>query len=163
VPAAVKALAELVSLTAISTVYLSEAEGRPGQPHFHNCVVEIQTDLQPADLKHKVLRTIEAKLGRHRTQDRYAPRTIDLDLVLYEDVVLSTDDIVVPDPEILRRAFLAVPLAELDPDLVIPGTGTPMRTVAAGFPKDVLQPLHPCTDSLQVFLRAIREIRGKKQ
>jgi 2-amino-4-hydroxy-6-hydroxymethyldihydropteridine diphosphokinase len=156
VRAAVQALAGIVSLAAISTVYCSEAEGRPGQPPFYNCVVEIQTDLQPADLKYKVLRNIEAELGRQRTQDKYAPRTIDLDLILYENLILNTDGILIPDPEILHRAFLAMPLAELDPDLVIPGTGVPVSNIAASLRKDAMEPLLSYTESLRDLVRFAR-------
>jgi len=149
VRAALQALTGIVKISAISTVYLSEAAGPPGQPDFYNCVVEIQTDRKPLDLKYEVLREIEARMGRRRTQDKYAPRPIDLDVIVYEDLVLNTNDISLPDPEILRRPFLAVPLAELDPDLVIPGIGIPVADAAAIFRKDLLQPLHSYTESLR--------------
>jgi 2-amino-4-hydroxy-6-hydroxymethyldihydropteridine diphosphokinase len=155
VRAAVQALAESVRIARISTVYLSEAEGSLPQPRFYNCVVEVRTELQPAYLKFKVLRRIEAELGRCRTGDRYAPRTIDLDLILYDDVVLNTDGIVLPDPEIARRPFLAVPLSELDPDRVIPGTVASVSEIAGGLAQSALQPLDSYTASLRELIRAL--------
>src|SRR4030042_7132438 len=72
-----------VQITNISTVYLTEAIDRPEQPKYYNLVIEIETDINPFELKQEVLRQIEAGLGRERTDDKYSPRTIDLDLVLY--------------------------------------------------------------------------------
>ena len=149
VQSALHALAEKVHIAAVSTVYASEAEGRAGQPEFYNCVVEIETDLNPMDLKYKVLRPIEAELGRRRTPDKDAPRTIDLDLILYGDLALNSSELVLPDPDISRRPFLAVPLADLAPDLIVPGTSAPISQVAAVFRKGPIRPLNSYTEFLR--------------
>ena len=122
IPSALRRLAghARVRLTAISTFYLAPALDRPEQPAFYNGAVEIATDLPPRELKFSVLREIEAQEGRRRSADRYAAREIDLDLVAYDDLQVTDSDLVLPDPEIAARPFLAVPLAELAPDLLLP-------------------------------------------
>lgn len=126
-------LSQAANLTAISTFYREPALGRPDDPAFYNGVVAIETDLPPLRLKLDLLRGIEADLGRRRTSDKYASRTIDLDLLLYDDCVLSNNELTLPDPDILERAFVAIPLCELAPDLLLPGSGLPIRRVAERF------------------------------
>ena len=99
---ALKLLSRQFPVVRISTFYRTPAEGRPEQPPFVNGVVEIETDVPPADLK-KCLLLTEGMLGRIRTGDKFASRTIDLDIVTDED---------------MRRPFVAIPLHELAPDLV---------------------------------------------
>ncbi len=140
VRAAIRALAERVRVAAISTVYRTEPECRPGQPPFYNCVIEIETGLSPRTFKFQLLRGIEAALGRQRTADKDAPRTIDLDLLLYDDLVLNTSGLVLPDPDIARRPFLAIPLSELSPGLVLPGTLAPVAELAANMPPTGMRP-----------------------
>lgn len=108
-------IAARTCVAGISTVYLTDALGRPEQDPYYNCVIEIETGLPPLQVKCVLLRPIEDKLGRVRSPDKYAPRTIDLDLVAYGDLVLDEDGMRLPDPEILERPFLAVPLCELAP------------------------------------------------
>lgn len=130
-----------MGLIAVSTFYLSPALDRPQQPDFYNGVVEIETDLPPRELKFSVLRTIEAQLGRRRSRDKYAAREIDLDLVWYEGLAVNDPDLVLPDPEIAERDFLAVPLAELAPELVLPGSDQPLRDLVTRPPQSALHPL----------------------
>ncbi len=146
---AVHLLSHQTRILGISTVYLTEPEGRPEQPPYFNCVVEIGTSLPPAELKHTVLRQIENKLGRQRGKDKLASRTIDLDLIVYGDLVLKTEDLAIPDPEIMHRPFLAVPLYELAPDLKLPGSGLDITEAAATLPRDKMRPLTAYTDSLR--------------
>jgi 7,8-dihydro-6-hydroxymethylpterin-pyrophosphokinase len=73
---------------------------------------------------------IEARLGRVRQQDKFAPRTIDLDLAILGDQIIETPEFILPDPEILNRAHLAVPLAELDPTYVHPVTNELLSEIA---------------------------------
>ncbi|MEO8331873.1 MAG: 2-amino-4-hydroxy-6-hydroxymethyldihydropteridine diphosphokinase [Gallionella sp.] len=141
VRAAIRCLARQTRITGISMVYCTGAIGRPEQPHYYNCVVEIETDVPPAELKYTILRRIENDLGRKRTEDKYAPRTIDLDLIVYGDLTLDAQDIELPDPEILERPFLAIPLFELAPDLVLPGYNRRIREIAAKLPQDEMEPL----------------------
>jgi 2-amino-4-hydroxy-6-hydroxymethyldihydropteridine diphosphokinase len=148
-PKALRLLAAAQRVMAISTVCQTEPIGRPGQPPFLNCVVKLDTDTPAQELKHAVLRAIEEKLGRRRTEDKDAPRTVDLDLVLYGDLVVETDLLVLPAPEILTRPFLAAGLHEVAPDLRLPGTGVAIAQVAASLPCVDCQPLPEFTDLLR--------------
>jgi 2-amino-4-hydroxy-6-hydroxymethyldihydropteridine diphosphokinase len=117
---ALRQLAQAVRLTAISTFYREPALEHPDEPAFYNGVVAIETDSPPMRLKQDLLRRIGADLGRRRGSDKYASRPIDLDLLLYDDCVLSNNQLTLPDPDILARAFVAIPLSELAPDLLLP-------------------------------------------
>jgi 2-amino-4-hydroxy-6-hydroxymethyldihydropteridine diphosphokinase len=130
---ALRQLAQAVRLTAISTFYREPALERPAEPAFYNGVVAVETDAPPVQLKQDLLRKIEANLGRLRSSDKYASRPIDLDLLLYDDCVLSNNQLTLPDPDILERAFLAIPLCELAPDLTLPGSGLAVCQVAERF------------------------------
>ncbi len=145
-------LSQHVRVAKLSTVYQTRAEGRPEQEDFYNCVVEIATDLPPLELKFNVLRLIESDLKRQRTGDKYAPRTIDLDLILYGDLILSTSELVLPDPDILRRFFIAGSLAELAPDLIVPGSEARAAEIAARLPRGEAEPLASYTAQLRRLL-----------
>ena len=145
VRAALLALARQEQIVAVSTIYQTEPEGRPDQPDFYNCVVEIKTEKTPEALKYQVLRRIEADLGRQRTLDKFAPRTIDLDLMLYDNLILHTDRLVLPDPDIASRSFLAACLSELAPDLTLPGTTSRVAKLSACLPQDNMHPLEDYT------------------
>lgn len=149
VPAALRLLAGQVRLVGISAFYASPAEGRPEQPDYANGVVAIETDRTPEALKSEVLRPIEARLGRRRTADRFAARPIDLDLLLFGTLSRSGPELRLPSPDIERRAFVAVPLAELAPDLVVGETGVRLRDLAAGFSLTGLRPLPALTARLK--------------
>ncbi len=137
---AVRRLGEAVRVTGVSTFYRTEPEGRPEQPAFYNGVVEIETDLPPEELKQTVLRRIEADLGRVRSEDKYAPRTIDLDIVIYDRELC--------DPLVWERAFLAVPLCELVPDLVL-RSGKRICDIAESLPRYGMEPLPEYTQQLR--------------
>lgn len=123
-------LRDVGSILAASRVYQSAAAGPPGQPDFVNAAVLLETDLAPEALRAR-LRQIEAGLGRVRVDDKYAPRPIDLDLVLYDDLVMDTAPLSLPDPDLLVRPYLAVTIAELDPIGVHPVTGESLAAIAA--------------------------------
>lgn len=123
-------LASLGRLAATSGVYASPAAGPAGQPDFLNAAVLLETSLTPIEIRDR-LRQIEADQGRVRGPDRYAPRPIDLDLVLYDDRVIDTPPVRIPDPDLLDRAYLAVTVAELDPRFRHPETGEPLEAIAA--------------------------------
>ena len=107
-----------------SSLYDTEPVGVEEQPHFLNAVAQLETQLTPQQLLWN-LKLIERRLGRVRSQ-RWGPRTLDLDLLLYEDLVLDEDDLQIPHPELAKRSFVLVPLVELDPLLVHPATGETM-------------------------------------
>lgn len=114
--AAMRLLGQRLRLTGVSTVYLTPALDRPEDPPFMNCVFEVETEYTPRALKYDVLRPIEQTLGRQRQADRFALRTIDLDLILYGDVVLDQADLKLPHPD-LSRWFVCMPIIELAPQL----------------------------------------------
>jgi 2-amino-4-hydroxy-6-hydroxymethyldihydropteridine diphosphokinase len=149
VRAAVHALRHRVHVVSISTVYITEPIGLREQPPFYNAVVEVETDVPPLDLKYGVLRCIEDELGRRRTADRNSPRTIDLDILIYDDLTLTGDDLQIPDPQIRERAFLAVPLYELAPDLRLPGSDLSIREIAANLNDQHMEPLFAYTELLR--------------
>jgi dihydroneopterin aldolase/2-amino-4-hydroxy-6-hydroxymethyldihydropteridine diphosphokinase len=136
-------------VTNLSTVYQTDPEGRPEQPRYYNCAVEIETSLPPRELKFRVLREIEQELGRTRSKDRFAARTIDLDLLLYDELVITTEDLTLPDPDIEKRPFLAIPLFELAPELVLPESNTPIRHIAEGMSRHTMKPLPAFTERLR--------------
>jgi 2-amino-4-hydroxy-6-hydroxymethyldihydropteridine diphosphokinase len=108
-------------LVRASSLYDTEPVGDVEQPNFLNAVAEVETDLTARQLLWN-LQLIERRLGRTRTR-RWGPRTIDLDLLLYGRLIVDEPDLQVPHPELTRRSFVLVPLAELDPLLVHPVTG----------------------------------------
>ena len=113
-PKAIQMLREYGQVMNISSIWESEAVGSDG-PNFLNVCVLFLTDLQPVDLKEQIIRPIESRLGRIRYADKNAPRTIDIDIVLFNDMPLNTN--------YWSYAFVAVPLAELIPDFVHPISG----------------------------------------
>ena len=108
-------------LVKASSLYDTEPVGEVDQPNFLNAVAQLDTELTARQLLWN-LHLIEKRLGRVRTQ-RWGPRTIDLDLLLYGSLVLDEPELTVPHPELTARSFVLVPLVELDPLLVHPVTG----------------------------------------
>lgn len=119
----------------ISTAYETPAVGSPG-PNFINLAVGLSTPLEAASLKHQVLAPIENRLGRVRTDDKNAPRTIDLDIIVFDGVVV--------DLQLWQRAHLAVPLAELLPELVNTQTNTRLEEIAGALRRS--KPIRPRHD-----------------
>ena len=150
-------LKKQVSIKAISTIYLTEPVGPMAQPPFYNCVIEIATPLSPRELKQAVLRRIEDVLGRRRKGDKFAPRTIDLDLILYDNLTMTIDDHPLPDPDIVRRPFLAITLHEIAPGLVLPGLNASVDEAAAALSCDGMQPLNTYTDLIRKEILHDRE------
>jgi 2-amino-4-hydroxy-6-hydroxymethyldihydropteridine diphosphokinase len=99
----------------VSPVYETEPQDFKKQPWFLNLVAEIQTGLFPMQLLTRV-RRIERELGRKRTVDK-GPRSIDIDILLYGESVIDSEDLVVPHPRMTERRFVLQPLADLAPDL----------------------------------------------
>lgn len=146
---ALRLLARDVRVIGVSTVYRTAALDRPEQPDFLNCVVEVETDIAPVELKHSVLRRVEDELGRIRGDDKYAPRTIDLDVLVYDGLTVEADDLMIPDPDIERRPFLAVPLCELAPELVLPNSGRRVCDAADAFADHDMQALLEYTEIIR--------------
>jgi len=128
-PLAIRKLKQLGEILSVSGVYQNPALGRSEQPDFLNAAALLLTHLPALEVRH-ALRSIEAQLGRVRTADKYAARTIDLDLCLYNNLVIQSPEFVLPDPGIFKRAHLAVPLAELDPGYLHPITDETLEQIA---------------------------------
>ncbi len=119
-------------LAAVSSVYETAAVGTREARPFLNAAAMVITDRPPEEFKLAVCRRIEAQLGRVRVPgDKFAPRTIDLDIALWDDAVLDVLGSPVPDPDILRQLHVARPLADLAPDLVHPVDGRTLGIIAA--------------------------------
>jgi 2-amino-4-hydroxy-6-hydroxymethyldihydropteridine diphosphokinase len=137
-PRAVRRLRELGELRAVSDVVQNPAVGPVPQADFLNAAILIETDLSALRIRER-LREFEADLGRERVEHlegyppeaaKYAPRTIDLDLCLLGNLIIDTPPLTLPDPDLLTRPHLAIPLAELVPDFPHPVTGEPLCEIA---------------------------------
>ena len=109
---ALRLLQKHAPVVASSTFYRTEPLGRPAQPLFLNGVWLIRPQTGPREVRDGILHPIERQLGRRRTADKFAPRTIDLDLILYDDLVVSDGALTLPHGD-LRRPFVYVPVLEL--------------------------------------------------
>jgi 2-amino-4-hydroxy-6-hydroxymethyldihydropteridine diphosphokinase len=127
---ALRRLSALGAVEAVSGVYETDPVGFEEQPRFLNLVVRIRVDSSPHELLAALLE-IEASRGRTR-RFMNAPRTLDMDILLYDGRVIDDPELTVPHPRMSHRAFVLVPLLELDPDLVEPGTGVPYGEHLAG-------------------------------
>ncbi len=135
-PASIRLLAQKCRIVAISPVYETLPVGLPGQPNFLNAAVIVETDMRPAALKASVLSWIENRLKRERSGNKNAPRTIDLDLALFNNEVCEYNGHDVPDPDVLRFAHVAVPIADMAPEMQHPLTGEPMAQIAQRLMKE---------------------------
>src|ERR1700733_6745295 len=121
-----KAIANICGMTqgvllARSSDYATPPWGEARQARFINACIEIETGLDPHALLF-TLQKIEQKFGRYRTREqRWGPRTLDLDLIAYDDVTLQKPELTLPHPHLFERAFVLVPLAEIAPDRVTGG------------------------------------------
>lgn len=128
---ALRALSDAVEVERVSRFYETDPVGFLDQPRFLNAVLRGRTDLAPRDVLALLLR-VEGEAGRVRTL-RWGPRTLDLDLLLYDDLVLDSPELTLPHPRMAERAFVLVPLLEVWPDARLPD-GTGLRGVAETLP-----------------------------
>ncbi len=122
---ATASLSGLGDIVAVSSLYETAAIGGPDQSDYLNAAVVIDTDLSPRQLLDKCLE-IERAAGRER-RERWGPRTLDLDLLLYGDSTVTEDDLTVPHPRMVERRFVLEPLLEVWPDAALPD-GTQLRS-----------------------------------
>jgi len=114
-----------------SALYDTAPVAKTDQPRFLNLVAELETDLSPGALLDATL-TVEESLGRTRGV-RWGPRTLDIDILLYDDLSMQTDRLVLPHPEMMHRRFVLEPLVEIAPGLILPD-GRPARALLAAVP-----------------------------
>jgi 2-amino-4-hydroxy-6-hydroxymethyldihydropteridine diphosphokinase len=120
---------EHVDLIAVSELRETDPVGVVDQPRFLNGAAAVETTLPPRALLDALL-GIERELGRVRREERWGPRIVDLDLLLYGDEIVDEPGLRVPHPRLHERRFALEPLAELDPDLEIPGCGAVSKVLA---------------------------------
>jgi 2-amino-4-hydroxy-6-hydroxymethyldihydropteridine diphosphokinase len=132
-PAAVRDLGRFGRVLRISSVWQSSPVGGPGQPDYLNAALLLETVLTAENLKINGIAAVEALLGRARGRDRNAPRTIDIDIMLFDREQLRLGDRSIPDQEVLERPFVAIPLAEIAPDYIHPVTGESLAEIASRF------------------------------
>jgi len=131
---ALEALAHMprTKLVVCSAFYRSKPLGPQNQPDFLNAVVALDTELPPEELL-DCTQAIEQNQGRVRKLERWGPRTLDLDMLLYGDRVINTERLTVPHYDMKNREFMLYPLADLAPDLVFPD-GETLQSVLARVP-----------------------------
>ena len=123
-------LGERLTLERISSLYETEPVGYEEQPLFYNAVCHAATEIGPFQLL-SIIKGIEVALGRTPSFPN-APRPIDVDILLYGDLIIESPQLVVPHPRLEERAFVLIPLAEIGADLVCPESGRSIRELARG-------------------------------
>jgi 2-amino-4-hydroxy-6-hydroxymethyldihydropteridine diphosphokinase len=109
----------------MSSLYETMPWGVRDQPLFLNMVIEVETELKPQEFL-KLLKNVEIEVGRKRSS-RWGPRTIDLDILLYDDIILNKDTLIIPHPFLHKRDFVLIPLCEIAPDVKHPALQLTMR------------------------------------
>ena len=124
IKSAIKSIEEIASteITDVSSLYKSKPVGPQNQDDYINAVVKIETELMPYQLL-ECVQEIEKQHGRIRGE-RWGPRVIDLDILMYGNEIMIDQKLTIPHPEIHNRSFVLVPLAEIDSDCEIPGKGS---------------------------------------
>jgi 2-amino-4-hydroxy-6-hydroxymethyldihydropteridine diphosphokinase len=138
-PLAVASIAKQETLLAVSSVWQSPPSDGSGQPDYLNAAILIRTTKSPAEIYADIIAPIEQSLGRMRKADKFAPRTVDIDLALYDDLVEDFSGRKLPDPDILTRSYVALPLAEISPDKIHPETGEPLQAIAGRLRNGVIR------------------------
>lgn len=136
VNAAVKAIGEIPDsqIVAVSSFYRTPPLGPQDQPDYLNAAVALETTLAPEELLNHTQR-IELQQGRVRKAERWGPRTLDLDIMLFGDEVINTERLTVPHYDMKNRGFMLWPLAEIAPDLLFPGKTPLCRYLAQHHPQ----------------------------
>ncbi len=124
----------IIQLVRVSSVYETAPVGVTDQPFFLNLVVAVRTSLAPQALLDALLH-IENQMGRVRTE-RWGPRVIDMDLLLYGGAQVALPGLTVPHPRLRERGFVLIPLAEIAPELTLPGDGKKVADIAEVFSED---------------------------
>ena len=139
--AALRALAAIVTVERVSSMYDTAPMLYTNQPRFHNLVCQATASLSPDALLHAV-KEIERQLGRS-SGPRYGPRVIDIDLLLYDRLILNTPTLTIPHPRMPERVFVLAPLAELAPSLTHPVLGETMAELLLRAPESDVERVGP--------------------
>jgi 2-amino-4-hydroxy-6-hydroxymethyldihydropteridine diphosphokinase len=157
---AARMLAAKTKLVVASSVWETTPLGSTRQPNYLNAAAIVDTELTVVQLKHDLIAEIERGLGRVRQLDKFAPRPIDIDIMLFNRQLFTLDKRQIPDPEVLERSFVAIPLAEIAPDYIHPETGQTLQQIARGFqPKETDMWLRP---DLSQSLQQLSSLQFKK-
>jgi len=135
-------------VSAVSSIYMTEPVGESEQNRFYNGVLQLETSLPPEELRRQC-KIIEQELGRPDTYPRWSPRVIDLDILLYDDLIIQTETLSIPHPELHCRKFVLIPLL----DIANPEHPALQQTI--------LQLLECCTDR-SVLIKTRESVRIKK-
>lgn len=125
-----------IDILAVSSFYRTPPWGNPDQPHFVNAVAKVGYGGDPNSAL-AILLEVERKLGRVRVE-KWGPRAIDLDLLLLGDWKIAEEGLTLPHPFLEDRLFVLLPLADLEPDMLLPLSGTPIQAKIAQFPAEEL-------------------------
>lgn len=134
-----QALAARIQIGSVSRVYRTPPWGVTGQPDFLNAVAAVETALAPLRLLDALL-TIETEQGRVRGE-RWGPRTLDLDLLLYDDLLLESERLTLPHPRMHERRFMLVPICDLMPDALHPRMRRSYRALLEALPPESIEPV----------------------
>lgn len=118
-----------IRVVRVSSMYETAPVGFTDQPDFINAVALVETDLSPLDLLRTIL-DLEREMGRVRNL-RWGPRVIDIDILLYDESQVDSEELTIPHPRMMERAFVLAPLAEIAPDLVLPNGRTASQALAS--------------------------------
>jgi len=124
---AIEEIAAFAKIVKVSSCYETEPLGYEDQPNFINCAAEIRTDLSPHELLTR-LNQVENKLGRVR-EEKWGPRTIDLDIIFYGKQVVKDDNLVIPHPRAHLRGFVLEPICEIAPEFIHPVLSLPVSKI----------------------------------
>ncbi|WP_371931951.1 2-amino-4-hydroxy-6-hydroxymethyldihydropteridine diphosphokinase [Mesobacillus subterraneus] len=123
---------ENIAVVKTSSVYETDPVGYTDQDQFLNMVIQVKTSLEPIELLDTCLE-IELKLGRKR-EVKWGPRTLDLDILLYNNENVETEKLTIPHPRMSERAFVILPLLEMDPNLMLPTMKEPLKNCLLSIP-----------------------------
>jgi 2-amino-4-hydroxy-6-hydroxymethyldihydropteridine diphosphokinase len=131
--AAIRHLSTIGNINAVSSIWETAPLGFPDQPNFLNGVIALETPLTLEALSSEEIPRIERELGRVRGKNKFGPRTIDIDILLFNDFVGELGSRRIPSPEITKRPFVGIPLAEIAGDRTHPALGISFSEIASNF------------------------------